>query len=190
VGFKNTLTIKINNMKIKSIKNQEVVLNYPYGRLQCQATFSLEFNKSKGFRNIFQTINPKNGRVNAPKKSTYSDFQYMFIADNGHIKFGGFGISGYDDVNKVFQFIHDNEKSLELTPEMLEYLYIKALACIKGNAYYSQCDTKELLKVLESPIKTLVKLLNKENGITISDIFVDVQKIEQLKLEYINLKNK
>lgn len=175
-------------MKIKSIKNQEVVSNYPYGRLQCQATFSLEFNKSKGFRNVFQTVNPKNGRVNAPKKSTYSDFQYMYIADNGHVKFGGFGISGYDDVNKVFQFINNNEKSLELSSEMIDYICTKSIACIKISAYYTECDTKELLKVLESPVKNLVKLFKKDNSVSLSDIFVDVQKIEQLKLEYINSK--
>lgn len=47
------------------------VENYPYGRLQCKATFSLEFKEAKGYRTVRQTINPKTGRINNPKKSTY-----------------------------------------------------------------------------------------------------------------------
>jgi hypothetical protein len=48
-----------------------IVDSYPYGRLRATAFFSLEFKKGKGFRSVFQTINPKNNRLNAPKYSTY-----------------------------------------------------------------------------------------------------------------------
>ena len=46
--------------------------SYPYGRLRCQAKWWVEDNGKKGMRACFQTINPKTGRVNAPKKGTYS----------------------------------------------------------------------------------------------------------------------
>jgi hypothetical protein len=171
-------------MKIKSINQKEVVTNYPYGRLQCEATFSLEFNSKKGFRSVFQTVNPKTGRLNAPKKSTYSTFAFMYIADNGHVKFGGYGISGYEDVNKVFKFISDNEKELELTSEMIEFLSLSSIACIKGNAYYTQCDTKKLLNIIDEPIRNLIGLVKKSPEVKTSDIFINTSEIQKLKEDY------
>jgi hypothetical protein len=171
-------------MKIKSINQKEVVTNYPYGRLECEATFSLEFSPKKGFRSVFQTVNPKTGRLNAPKKSTYSTFAFMHVADNGHVKFGGYNISGYEDVNKVFKFISDNEKELQLTSEMIEFLSLSSIACIKGNAYYTQCDTKKLLSIIEEPVKNLLGLVKKNPAVKTSDIFINTSEIQKIKEDY------
>ena len=63
------------------------VENYPYGfKLRTTLFDSVEFNPKKGYRHITQTINPKNGRLNAPKKSTYKDFLIRFYNENNHIK--------------------------------------------------------------------------------------------------------
>jgi hypothetical protein len=53
------------------------VNSYPYGRLKATAFFGLEFKRGKGFRTTFQTINPKNGKLNAVKNSTYSPIFVM-----------------------------------------------------------------------------------------------------------------
>ena len=45
--------------------------NWPYGTKRTTATFTIEANK-RGERVSRVTINPKNGRVNKPKSTTYS----------------------------------------------------------------------------------------------------------------------
>ncbi len=63
------------------------VKDYPYGfRLRTSIFYWIE-TTSKGDRFCSYTINPKNGRANAPKKSTYSTFMYMYLDEaNGHVK--------------------------------------------------------------------------------------------------------
>ena len=45
--------------------------NWPYGSKRTTATFTVE-QTNKGERVSRETVNPKNGRVNKPKKTTYS----------------------------------------------------------------------------------------------------------------------
>ena len=47
------------------------VTDWPYGKFRTTATFEIESTK-RGERAVRTTINPKNGRVNKPKKTTYS----------------------------------------------------------------------------------------------------------------------
>lgn len=56
--------------------------DYPYGfKLRTSIYYWIETTKKRGDRFCSCTINPKNGKLNAPKKSTYSPFLYMFIDD-------------------------------------------------------------------------------------------------------------
>ena len=59
-----------------------VTNDYPYGRLRCTMAFSQEFKMGKGFRSVRQSTNPKTGRVNKPKKSTY----YQIMLPVTHVK--------------------------------------------------------------------------------------------------------
>lgn len=62
------------------------VLDYPYGfRLRTTLYDTMEFNPSKGYRHVTQTINPKTNRINNPKKSTYYDFLLRYKNEEGHI---------------------------------------------------------------------------------------------------------
>jgi len=63
----------------KYFKTNEIATstNYPYGRLRTTAYFGTEFKPGKGYRTTFQTVNPKTGRINKVKKSTYSHFIVM-----------------------------------------------------------------------------------------------------------------
>lgn len=63
--------------------------NYPYGSLKATAYFSVEYNGNKGARTTFQTINPKTGRLNKPKHSTYSRVILPMQLSNGHFDFCG-----------------------------------------------------------------------------------------------------
>ena len=86
--------LKTTTMKTQNLipTNQKIeVENYPYGYTLKTTLFdTMEFNPKKGYRHITQTINPKNGRLNAPKKSTYAPLKVRYYDEIGHIKTIGF----------------------------------------------------------------------------------------------------
>ena len=84
-----------------------VVDDYPYGfKLRTQIRYWLESDKKKGFRFVSQTMNPKTGRWNAAKKSTYATFGgCMYLDENGHVQWGG--VTEYSDAKKFLEFITD-----------------------------------------------------------------------------------
>ena len=83
--------------------------NYPYGRLRTKAYFSIEHSPSKGFRTVFQTINPKTGILNKESKSTYGDM-YVILKEksNGHYHFKNLSLNGVDAIEKSLCFIWNN----------------------------------------------------------------------------------
>lgn len=69
------------------------VKEYPYGRLRTSMFYWIETIAKKGDRLVQMTINPKNGRENAPKKSTFSNLMVLFInSENDHIQVDSLGI--------------------------------------------------------------------------------------------------
>lgn len=125
--------------------------DYPYGRERCHITFAIEFADKKGFRFVTQTTNPKNGRVNAPKKSTYCHFLFMYREEEtGHIVSDGIGLTGYDSIAKLRLFLTNNK--IEFAPEQSKYLWVCVIACIRGNCGYTSLregvSIKELLETL------------------------------------------
>lgn len=77
------------------------VEDYPYGyKLRTTIRYWIETVKGKGDRFCSQTINPKNGRWNKPKKSTYSTFEYLLLNEDGHVKCSGAGFWDFKDFNK------------------------------------------------------------------------------------------
>ncbi len=83
-----------------------LVPDYPYGRLRCKIWFWIESDPKKGFRFISQTENPKNGRINAEKKSTYCALAgAMFLDEKGHCHWTGLGY--HSNPESVAEFIQD-----------------------------------------------------------------------------------
>ena len=70
-----------------TVDNPLVVDDYPYGfRLRTKIRYWVETKKGKGQRFVSQTLNPKTGRWNAPKPSTYSDIMVVYIdKTNGYV---------------------------------------------------------------------------------------------------------
>ena len=58
-------------MNYTNPRTELTVNDWPYGRLRTTAIFSIEQVKGKE-RAVRSTINPKTGRANKPKKTTYS----------------------------------------------------------------------------------------------------------------------
>lgn len=124
------------------------VNDYPYGfRLRTKIYYWIETKKGLGDRFCSYTINPKNGRPNAPKYTTYSTFMYMYINDDGHVTYGT--IDSYD--KEVFQarfyFIlgkigieylnEEQQKNIRIN----HYQHVKA--AMPYNAVKYSADTKQ-----------------------------------------------
>jgi hypothetical protein len=79
--------------------------DYPYGRtLRCKIRYWLERKETKGFRFVSQTENPKTGRWNAPKPSTYMMFAgAMFLDEKDHCHWAG--LSEYSGAKEVRAFL-------------------------------------------------------------------------------------
>ena|ERR1700744_3122587 len=74
-----------------------VVSDYPYGyTLRTTIRYWLDFHKTRGTRLVSQTINPKNGRWNKEKASTYCRFGgCMYLDEKGHVQWAG--LTEYSD---------------------------------------------------------------------------------------------
>jgi hypothetical protein len=84
--------------------NAYLVTDYPYGSLRCRIWFWLEFKEGKGYRFCHVTENPKNGRINAPKRSTYSPiFGVMYKDEKGHVVWDG--ITEYSSPESCMELI-------------------------------------------------------------------------------------
>lgn len=69
-------------------ENAYIIDSYPYGRLRCKMKVWIETKKNGIEQRVCkQTQNPKTFSWNAPKKSTYSNFVYMYKNhENDHIE--------------------------------------------------------------------------------------------------------
>ena len=157
--------------------------NYPYGRLRCTAFFSVEYNGNKGSRTTFQTINPKNGRLNKPKHSTYYRVILPMMESNGHYSYCGYlDFNGSEAINKGLYFMSD---FFELfTPEQIKSIALDIIAMSKVNAkamvIYAGSEWEQLKPLIEESIKTLCKIANEGENLFLSCL-LDIQKIEATK---------
>ena len=166
-----------------STSTKVVVEDYPYGfKLRTTLYHSIEFFPKKGYRIVTQTVNPKTGRVNAPKKSTYDNLIVRYYDENNHIKMLHFSLNGREQINKTSKFISENFDLF--APEEIEYLYMQFLVMIKvdmkATVVYGGSNFEELKPLYDMAIKTCVEgIKNKENLFNL--INLDVEKIEATK---------
>lgn len=63
--------------------------NYPWGyKLRTTMYVWIESKKNKGDREVRQTIDPRTGRLCAPKASTYAPFMYLYLDEQNHVQHG------------------------------------------------------------------------------------------------------
>lgn len=104
-----------------------VVDDYPYGFVaRTTIRYWLEMKPKKGWRFVSQTKNPKTGKWNKPKASTYTEWgAAMFLDDKGHVHWDGVGV--YSDDQKILAFITtfpgaDMRELRKVVPAKLRYL--------------------------------------------------------------------
>lgn len=168
--------------KLKTTESATVT-NYPYGSLKCTATFSTEFKTGKGFRTVFQTINPKNGRVNNPKKSTYYPVIVLTKEEDGFCKYLHFGLNGSEEMNRTAIFLAENfdlftpEQIVDICCGFVSYLRAEMMAiCHYGGANMEQVKPL-ILPSLQAAIKGF-----KEGANVFADIKIDYAALTACKV--------
>lgn len=158
--------------------------NYPYGRLRTTAHFSVEYSKTKGYRTTFQTVNPKNGRLNAIKKSTYSlGLILPVVEENGHISYIYSGsINGTEEINKALYFCADFSDILTEETKKAEAATILSMMIVnmKAQVIYAGANIEELKPLYTQQIEN-IKQIMKGAHYNFENSLLNFDKIEAVK---------
>lgn len=128
--------------------------NYPYGyTLRTEKTDFLEFSAKHGFRHCSFTVNPKNGRINATKKSTYSPGMVLYQDENGHVKVHHMRFYG-DSKKADMKFLSEHFDLF--TPDQITYFYNELFLRSKADTYglvvYAGADFEKIKPITEKYI--------------------------------------
>ena len=154
-------------MKLYKTGEVKCCESYPYGRLRTKAFFSVEFVKGKGFRSVFQTINPKTGILNKPKKNTYTPILLLSENDeNGHFKTVGCSFYSEDKVDSVCKFMSENFDLFN--DEQNEFIGLYFIAFLwntaKGKVIYCGADFEKVKTIIQPTVDIAVSgIKNKTN---------------------------
>jgi hypothetical protein len=164
------------------------VNSYPYGRLKATAFFGLEFKRGKGFRTTFQTINPKNGKLNAIKNSTYSPIFVMYEEqETGHIKYLSFDLYGEEGINKAAEFMRDNYDlfTAEQIQDICGSIFVHLKAGAKAICVYCGADFEKVKPILDPAVNAVVEGI--KTGANVFDrVKIDIDALNSCKVEGYN----
>ncbi len=166
-------------------QNPLIVDNYPYGfTLRTQIKYWIETVAKKGDRFCSQTLNPKNGRWNTPKKSTFSCIGIMFNDEKGHTHWTG--ISQYSEKNKVEKFIEEIGGAEKLNPLQLKmYNSLMGINEVKRDEFTDKIikDYKVKWEKDRDGKYDEVKLtFDRPDGVKVIEIYKAMQELDQNKL--------
>lgn len=170
---------------MKYLKTTDIatVENYPYGRLKAKATFSIEYKKGCGARMVFQTINPKTGRINNPKKGGYVPAMVLTDTD-GFISSKHLRFYGADGINEDSKFMFENfdlftaEQVEDIYGMLFNTLKLEAVASVR----YAGAKFEDVKPILEASVRAAVRGF-KERGLinTFGDIKIDLEALAKTK---------
>ena len=162
--------------------------SYPYGRQRTTAKFSVEVN-NKGYRAIFQTVNPKTGNWNKPKTGTYNGIILPYKDEtNGHYEFCGHNdFNGTDEINRGLHFI---DEFFDLfTTDQIKNLALSIISGMRANAIalkvYAGVDWEQLKSFVSEQIITAANIA-KTGENRFLECILPQDKIEALKPENFN----
>jgi len=126
--------------------NAYLVEDYPYGfRERTSIRYWLETAPKKGSRFCSQTLNPKTGRWNAPKKSTFALLGgVMYLDAKGHVQWDG--LSMYTNVGQTLDFVQKYPHA--------EMPLLKVWAKAKMKAYLALAKGEATLNTFVNGVKT------------------------------------
>lgn len=173
-------------MKYIPTTEKVTVEDYPYGfTLRTTLYDFIEFDQKKGYRHCTQTINPKTGLLNKPKKSTYSALIVRYYNEDNHIKALHFeptySNSGFEKCRK---FVYENFELF--TVAEITYIYSLLLVALKvsmvGYYQYSGSKLDDLKPLFAQALEECRKGI-KEPTINYFGFQLDLEAIEATKEE-------
>lgn len=167
--------------------NEKVAVeNYPYGYKKTTAYFSLEWKKGKGFRTVFQTINPANGKLNKPKHSTYSPVILMY-EDFGIVSYMFFNPHGAEAVNETAKFLDENYSLF--TKEQIKDICAYLFSIMKADSYarkvYCNTNFEDLKPFITDAVDAIIEGFKTGENI-FGRINMDIAGMDALKDENFN----
>lgn len=118
-----------------------VVDDYPYGfRLRCKIRYWLEHHKTRGFRFVSQTTNPKRPGEpwNKPKASAYSAIAgCMYLDEQGHVHWHN--VSEYTSAAQALEYVETFPGALSEELQMLARLRVR---------FYRQLAAREVVPTI------------------------------------------
>ena len=100
--MKMTISHQIKNVG-NSLETAYIVQDYPYSfTLRCEKAYWIETKAKSGQRLVTCTKNPKNGKWNKPKASTYDAVTVLYEDDLGHTKCAA--VSNYANTEQLEAF--------------------------------------------------------------------------------------
>jgi hypothetical protein len=155
-------------------ENAIEVTDYPYGfSLRTSLFIWVEHKPNKWYRIGRSTINPKTGRENKPKYSTYSDYYRLYENEEGYIKTASYSwnsASKLDDLIKTGMLDEFSSEFIENQKNVMKILTIKSFAIYWGY---------DLDKIKGLTFDELVEL--EQNDSTSNREYIDKFKTEEGK---------
>ncbi len=171
---------------MKYIKTTEKVTveNYPYGYVQkTTAFYSIEHVEGKGFRTVFQNINPKTGALNAPKKSVYYKVAVLKQEDDGKVRTHALDFYGDEGLVKDMKFMADNFELFTL--EQIKSIALNIISVLRANIYAKVSDQTKLLPFFDSAMKNMVAIAKTGDNL-FGNVKYDIEGIKSLEVEGYN----
>lgn len=171
-----------------SLETAKEVKDYPYGfRLRTEIYYWIETVAKKGDRFCTCTRNPKNGRMNAPKKSTFSNIMALYVnSENGHIHVSSLGIYAKPEERELFiQVVGINN----LLPEQMKQWNQLNGVIVKDKDKITGDDLKDYsIKWEKHSDGTLYELkitFDRPDGISLKEIFHAIKSVNQDRLKQV-----
>jgi hypothetical protein len=163
---------------------QVTVENYPYGyNLRTTLTHSLEFKSGKGFRHVTQTVNPKTGRLNNPKRGNY--YPLMLLATDSETNYTrSYALSpnSAESVNTAAAWMHEHFHLF--TNEQTRFIAEHLIKILKADAYarvvYCGSEFDRISPHYEQAVKALAEIASMGANL-FHKVHVDTVALDTLK---------
>ncbi len=180
-----------------SLETAYEVKDYPYGfRLRTEIYYWIETAAKKGDRFCSCTRNPKNGRMNAPKKGNYYNVAAMYLnPENNHVEYTTIGI--YSTPEAIQRFAENVGESNLLPEQMKQLRQLRGEKIVVLDEFtlapkkdfsvkWEKVSHYEKFKKVETGEYSEVKItFDRPDGVSVKEIFEAIKTLNPEKLELV-----